>query len=311
MVQLKQRDGSGVDDPLLYKEINGTPLTSRRRDVLPLAPTLGIKTSMKETKLTDFVQEDSTDEQPADDRGGVIAAYRHDAHKMSGTPHESAPVTFAGVPVNQSIPHGADADAANLSRPSGKPTQTVETHETHYRLSLLSGDCRYDPSEFSWARIKSAVEELLSESDPEAMHRAWLGSDIVSGFNEAVWYPYTSLKYHTLLVAVLFDNYDAGNVFSNLRLVVDPAGEIVPHRTVFSNDEFSLRIDADDWGRPSARLGSSPWQSWASTWSRLTAHPLDTDTNREHMMLDTNLRRIQSWSAALQYIEDFNKVISE
>ncbi len=35
------------------------------------------------------------------------------------------------------------------------------------------------------------------------MHRAWLTSDVASGFNESIYYPYTSLKYHTLIVAAL------------------------------------------------------------------------------------------------------------
>ncbi|WP_267636821.1 hypothetical protein [Halovenus rubra] len=38
---------------------------------------------------------------------------------------------------------------------------------------------------------------------------------------------------------------------------------------------------------------------------RLTAHPLDTDRDKYDMTLDANLRRTQSWSFALQYIEDF------
>ena len=66
-----------------------------------------------------------------------------------------------------------------------------------------------------------------------------------------------------------------------------------------------FRIDVEADGRPSARLGSRPWRSWASAWNRLTAHPLDTDHDKYDMTLDANLRRMQSWSAALQYIEDY------
>jgi hypothetical protein len=106
-------------------------------------------------------------------------------------------------------------------------------------------------------------------------------------------------------VAALLDNYRAGNDFETLRLVVDQADDIVPFRTIFSGDWFTLRIDADDGGRPSARLGSRPWRSWASTWNRLTAHPLDTDGDKYDMTLNANLSRIQSWSTALQYIEDY------
>lgn len=246
------------------------------------------------------------------DDGGqdvMVAAYRHDAHKLTGETHDHAPDTFQGIPVNQTVPHGADGDAATLSRPNGEPEQTVENHDTHYRLSLLTGESHYDPAEFSHPRLTEAFSDLLTGSDPEAMHRAWLTSDVASGFNESVYYPYTSLKYHTLLVAALLDNYRAGHEFADLHLVVDDAGEIVPHRTVYAGESFALRIDTDTNGQPWGRLGSRPWQSWASTWTRLTEHPLEVNSNRYDMVLDANLRRLRSWSTVLQYIEDFQEVL--
>jgi len=41
------------------------------------------------------------------------------------------------------------------------------------------------------------------------------------------------------------------------------------------------------------------------TWSHLPAHPFDVDGERRWRVLDAQLRRIRSWSAALQYIEEF------
>jgi len=119
------------------------------------------------------------------------------------------------------------------------------------------------------------------------------------------YYPYTSLKYHTLLVAALLDNYRDGHKFGNLRLFRDDAEEIVPHRTVYAGDRFSLRIDESADDKPWAWLGSHPRRSWASTWKRFTSHPLNVDHDKHDMVLDANLRRIWSWSTALQYIEDF------
>ncbi|MFC4544181.1 hypothetical protein ACFO5R_19830 [Halosolutus amylolyticus] len=234
----------------------------------------------------------------------MVAAYRHDAHKLNGETHDYAPDTFHGVPVNRTVPHGADGDASALSRPNGKPEQTVDNHETHYRLSLLTGTSHYDSEELSRPRLSEAITDLLTGSDPEAMHRAWLTSDVASGFNESIYYPYTSLKYHTLLVAALLDNYRVGHEFADLLLVVDDTEEVVPHRTVYAGDRFALRIDeSGDWN-PWARLGSRPWRSWASAWKRLTEHPLDVNHDKHDMVLDANLRRIWSWSTALQYIED-------
>lgn len=241
----------------------------------------------------------------------MVAAYRHDAHKINGQSHDSARETFAGVAVNQPVPYGADGDASALSRPAGQPEQTVDNHRTFYRLSFIGGDSRYDPERFTRKRIEGAVRKLLTEDDPVAMHLAWLESNIVSAFNESAYYPYTSLKYHTLLVAALLDNYRAGHDFRDLHLIVDDAGDIVPHRTIYADDRFALRIGKYPDGCPSALLGSRPWRSWASTWSRLTAHPLDAGHDKCDMVLDANLRRICAWSTALQYIEDFTEAFDQ
>jgi len=88
-----------------------------------------------------------------------------------------------------------------------------------------------------------------------------LTSDIAALFNEAVSYPYTSLKYHTLLVAAFLDNYRDGHAFSDLQLVVDDAETIVPHRTVFAGDRFTLRIIGAETNRPSTGLGDQPRRS--------------------------------------------------
>lgn len=236
----------------------------------------------------------------------MLAAFRHDAHKLVGESHEDASEEFAGVPVNQSVPEGADGDAAALSRPQQTHEQTVPTHNDHYRLSLLTGTTVSDPVDGSRTTIEREVADLLTVEDEKTAHERWLASDVTAAFNESVYHPYTSLKFHTLLVAALLDTYRAGHEFADLQLVVAPAGEVVPFRTVYDGERFALHIDADACGRPSARLGSRPWRSWASTWNRLTAHPLDTDSNKYDMVLDANLRRIGAWSTALQYIEDYD-----
>ena len=241
----------------------------------------------------------------------MLAAFRHDVHKFTGESHDNARDKFAGVPVNQSVPEGADADAAALSRPQQKPEQTVPTHVNHYRLSLLTGDSASGDKSKNYVSnknrttIESEVSDLIAVENAKTAHKRWLESDVAAAFNESVYHPYTSLKYHTLLVAALLDNYRNSHAFADLRLIVDPADEVVPFRTIFDGDRFALRINVEADDRPSARLGSHPWRSWASTWNHLTAHPLDTGHDKYDMTLDANLRRIQSWSTALQYIEDF------
>jgi len=232
--------------------------------------------------------------------------YRHDAHKLRGRSHDSNSNRLAGVTVNLDVPYGADADAAAMSRPRGKPSMTVDGHDTHYRLSLLTGKSRYDPHDFSLNAKQDAIGRLLTIDDAEDMHAAWLESDLASGFNEAVHYPYTSLKYHTLIVASLVHAYRNDHGFDDLYLTVDNSDKRYAHQTIYSGDGFSLRIAPDPDGA-CARLGSRPARSFSGTWQRLTAHPLSTMSNRWEMQLDAHLRRVRSWSTALQFIEDYQR----
>jgi len=185
----------------------------------------------------------------------MLAALRHDVHKFTGESHENARETFAGVRVNESVPRGADGDAAALSRPQEVQEQTVPNHNNHYRLSLLTGETVYEPGEFARTPIESDVHDLVAVEQAEDAHERWLGAAVASVFNESVYHPYTSLKYHTLLVTALLDNYRDGAEFRDLRLIVDSADEVVPFRTVFDGNRFALRIDKSGGGNPSARLG--------------------------------------------------------
>ena len=238
----------------------------------------------------------------------MLQTYRHDAHKVRGRSHDAGARKLAGVRVNLDVPYNADADAAALSRPSGKPEQTVENHDTHYRLSLLSGGTQYDPDTFALRHYEDELHDLLAVSDAATMHRRWLETPLMSAFNESTYHPYTSLKYHTLLVAALVANYRDGYNFDDLQLVVDHPDSRHPHRTIYRDNRLLLYLTGAETDKARASLGSRPWRSFASTWNRLSGQPpLNTDSDRFDMFLDANLRRIQSWSTALQYIEDFGR----
>ena len=253
----------------------------------------------------------TTGDSPAGDAGvesPLLTTYRHDVHKLRGRSHDAADDEFVGVQVNQDVPHGADSDAALLSRPRGEPEQTVANHESPRRLSLVTGSPA--SSEMSASDIEAAIRGLSSIGNPEAAHAAWLGSEVAALFNESVYYPYTSVKYHVLLAAALVSNYEAGASFEDLFLVVDdPDAAVVPHRTVLATPAVSLRVTHEPGDRPAASLGAAPARSFADVWARVPEHPLDTDGNRRAMILDSQLRRIRSWSAALQFIEDYTAVV--
>lgn len=230
----------------------------------------------------------------------MVAVYRHDTHKLRGRAHEHAADKVAGVRVNEHVPLGADRDAALLSRPDGDPEQTVDAHASPRRLSLLTGDPQRDPS---GTDTDAAFQDLITTTDPEELHERWLTSEFAARFNESVFYPYTSVKYHTLLAAALLDNYRAGYAFDDLYVEAASDREITPHRTILTTPHCSLRIRGDPSG-PAARLGAHPARSFGAVWAQLPECPFDTDA-REWRVLDAQLRRITAWSTGLQYIEEY------
>ncbi|MFC6718909.1 hypothetical protein ACFQGT_14480 [Natrialbaceae archaeon GCM10025810] len=247
----------------------------------------------------------------------MTTVYRHDVHKLRGRRHDAASDEFLGVRVNEDVPLGADRDAALLSRPSGEPEQTVSNHVSPYRLSLLTGAEAGDSRRLE--TTNDEFRELVTPEDAERLHAAWLTSDVASMFNESVFFPFSSLKFHVLLTAALLDNYRAGFGFDELYLVAKP-GEaaavnadveaalgsdvVVPHRTVLWSPVVTLEVTGEPLG-PAAPLGAGPARSFADVWSRLPMHPFETDGERAWMVLDAQLRRLRSWSVALQFIEEF------
>jgi len=239
------------------------------------------------------------------DEVSVLVAYRHDVHKARGRSHEHAAEWFRDVPVNESVPVHADRDAALLSRPRGRPADTLPAHESQRRVPLLAGEQSLldDVGD-----ADAALYELVAMESPAALHEAWLDASVPALFSESVYYPATSLKYHTVLVAALLDNYRAGHAFEELWLAVTSHGPgeaatVVPHRTVLTTPWFALHVTGEPGEWPAARLGDVPAQSFADVWARLPNHPFDVDGQRWWRVLDAQLRRIRSWSTALQYIE--------
>lgn len=245
-------------------------------------------------------------------------AYRHDVHKLRGRHHGAGRDELVGVPVNDTVPLGADRDAALLSRPDGDPEQTVANHASPARLSLLTGS----PLDTGVVPVQETALTPLVDGSPAALHAAWLTSETASLVNESVYLPYSSLKYHVLLVAALLDAYQAGETFDDLYLVVEPTTDsppqhttrkarqdaaldtasVVPHRTILWTATLTMRLSASPDG-PAAWLGPAPAESFADVWSRVAGTPVNRDTDWWRHV-DAQLRRIRSWSTALQYLED-------
>jgi hypothetical protein len=220
----------------------------------------------------------------------------------------------------------ADRDAALLSRPRGDPEQTVANHWSPYRLSLLTGETAVETDRIQ-AAADGGFRDLVTSDKPERLHAQWLTSRVAGAYSESVHYPYTSLQYHTLLAAALLDAYRAGHAFADLWLVATASGlddtlktdtpttrdpeaalaadAVEPHRTVLWTPALALHVTPTPGDRPAAPLGDAPARSFADVWSRLPAHPIDVDGGRRWRLLDAQLRRIRSWSAALAFIDEF------
>jgi len=74
---------------------------------------------------------------------------------------------------------------------------------------------------------------------------------------------------------------------------------------VLATSSFAVSVTGEPGGRPAARLGDVPARSFADVWTRLPELPFAVEAAREWRVLDAQLRRIRSWSTALQYIEEF------
>ena len=190
----------------------------------------------------------------------LVAAYRHDVHKLRGRKHADATDTHRGLPVNEQVPLGADRDAALLSRPADRPGQTMSNHTSPYRRSLLTGET----ARTAQTGETEGLAPLIDPTEPALAHARWLTSSEAALYAEAISHPYTSLKYHTLLTTALLDAYRAGYAFDELWLAVAPAQ---PAETwMMETSDQPLETPTDDTGRD------------ASTESDATAKRVDVRT---------------------------------
>jgi len=85
-----------------------------------------------------------------------------------------------------------------------------------------------------------------------------------------------------------------------------------PHKTIFRQSDsriakpFHLYIDEHEPPN-STKLSTMPMRNFVSVWGRLPTHPWRRDSleNTQRIeVIDSNLRRIKSWSTGLQYLEN-------
>ena len=228
-------------------------------------------------------------------------AYLHDFHKMEMHPHVSVD---GGT--GHKVPFNADRDASSLSR--GQPAAIHPDVQGRYRISLIDRRSFYDPHRFSKRLTEAARAELrkLCEGDDlNAVHEHWLKSQLPSKYNEGPLYPYTSLKYHTLLVAALLWNYINNHKFDTLCLAISLSARVDPSTICLAGSSSLHLVPLSGLGRfdcGSKLGGSKPHPNFGDVWQRLEVNP---PTPRH---LDAALRQIGEWSTALQLVEDWGQM---
>ncbi|MDP2846072.1 MAG: hypothetical protein Q8N79_08400 [Candidatus Methanoperedens sp.] len=183
----------------------------------------------------------------------------------------------------------ADRDAARMSRhPRAREEMTGEyLSRSFFEQRDMTDQTRKIYSEYCQR------EYIDSQDSAELLHMKLLGDKIIGNFNEITSMPFTSLKYHTLLVCTLHWNYKQGRDFQDLYLHCATKMPDEAYSIVFQYDDLCMFINDDPSG---AKIGA-PAPFFGQTVGRLYNVPLP------EFMVD-NLRRFRSWSTGLQYLED-------
>lgn len=237
-------------------------------------------------------------------------ALTHDEHKTFGRGH--------GKGDEPKVWGGADAFASSLSRPHAPPGKNRRqelkkldqtTGNTHYRISLLTRNTMYREGYIDLQNIDTTRSQLFDQSRKlHTLHNDWLHGYTAALFNESWFYPYTSLKYHTLITTALVMNGAVDNTnFDDLYLHLSTDAED-DYYTIYSHNQLVLKIapwnavDSDGYAKlPTLNHGKKSWMNFGTIWSRLTTIK---GVDRE---LDAILRNRRSWSTALQFMEDTKK----
>lgn len=144
------------------------------------------------------------------------------------------------------------------------------------------------------------VSDLFTEADSVKLHRAILNSKLLNLFSEARVFPYTSLKYHILLMCALYYNFYKGFGLNDLYLC-----ENIPPESPF---QIIYHDSVRDWAllpqRKDALSKFSP--RFYTSWERRQKLSIGGDSQ----VLDALLSCIGSWTVALAFLEDFQALVA-
>jgi hypothetical protein len=226
----------------------------------------------------------------------IKLAIKHDIHKIYGMKHTN----------DIKLKFPVDGFASNMSRNyTRKPEWNND--DRNYRISLKDGysliPARYEERMEMRTRIEEKYEQFKDKGiNATTMFENLLACEDLSAFNESPDLEFTSLKYHTILVTVLYYHYLRGYKFDDMYFgIIDIKDNNDFFETIFLDIEhekcFVLRPTST--GLKSYTKLGEPRENFNNVISRCG--------NTEYIDKEalSNMRRIVSWSTGLQYYDDF------
>jgi len=220
-----------------------------------------------------------------------LKVLQHDLHKVripGALPHQVA------------MPNERAREADALAAWMGRNFLRESFEKSFYRKSLIFAVRNLQNPRPLIYQQKAEVIDLFKESNAVTLHAAILKSKLLNFFNEARYYPYSSLKYHILLTCALYYNFTKGHELRELYLC-----ENVP-------EDSPLQIIYQDRGRRWSILPKRKKRGLSRIWPKFY-HSWDY---RKEMSLGGDFRvlaglfsSIGSWSVALASIEDFHEFL--
>ena len=217
----------------------------------------------------------------------MLEVLRHDLHKIRapGAPsHREA--------LHDKVALRADGFAAWISRNFLRD----KFENQLYRKSLIfpARNLKNTRTLANARRVETV--KLFKESDPVELHTAVLNSKLLNLYSEAREFPYTSLKYHILLVAALYYNFKSGYDLKDLYLCENVPVES-PFQVIYHNNGRKWAI----LPLCSQNSLSKIYSKFHTTWERRRTQSIGGDSQIFAELLTT----IGSWSVALATIEDY------
>ncbi len=220
-----------------------------------------------------------------------LKVLQHDLHKVripGALPHK--------VAMPNKLAREADALAAWM----GRNFLRESFEQSFYRKSLIFTVRNFQNPRTLVNQQKAEVSDLFKESNAVKLHTTILKSKLLNYFNEARFYPYSSLKYHILLTCALYYNFTKGYRLRELYLCENRSEES-PFQIIYQNDRRWWSILPLRKTKGLSRL----WPNFYHSWDYRKEMSLGGD----YRILGGLLSSISSWSVALASIEDFQEFL--